>query len=168
MTDYTSIASADIRQYIWQAIQDANILDQNDYYSENMGILLNPIIPVQQVPEFNNMLPGKTYMIYDFEVKTIPVQWWMTEESFTISTISQNYDVINQINNLINDLFRRYDESATDLNTYLAGQSNFIYHHAMIDRVFSPEPYNTEGDYQIGSAMISYGYSRITDEKGRF
>ena len=75
---------------------------------------------------------------------------------------------ISLINNLINDLFRRYDESATDLNTYLAGQSNFIYHHAMIDRVFSPEPYNTEGDYQIGSAMISYGYSRITDEKGRF
>jgi len=168
MTDYSKIAASDIRSYIWNEIVDAGLLDPNDYFADGFYENMVPIIPSQQIPEFNNLLPGKTYMIYDFEIKTIPVQWWMTEESFTISTISQNYDVINQINNLINDLFRRYDESATDLNTYLAGQSNFIYHHAMIDRVFSPEPYNTEGDYQIGSAMISYGYSRITDEKGRF
>ena len=168
MTDYTSIASSDIRKYIWKAIQDANILDQNDYYVDSMIDPLVPIIPTQQVPEFNNLLPGKTYMIYDFEVKNVPVQWWMTEEAFTLTVISQNYEVINQVTNLIHDLFRRYDESAGDLNNYLAGNSNFIYHHIMIDSIMSPEPFSSEGDYQMASVMFSYNYSRKTDVKGRF
>ena len=168
MTDYNDVASANIREYIWKNILDLGILKESNYYADGMPSALVPIIPSQQIPEFNNLLPGRTYLVYDHELKTVPVQWWMFEETMNLTILSQNYDKIIQISSMLNDLFRRYDESATDLNTYLAGQSNFIYHHAMIDRVFSPEPYNTEGDYQIGSAMISYGYSRITDEKGRF
>jgi hypothetical protein len=38
----------------------------------------------------------------------------------------------------------------------------------MIDSVFSPEPFGTEGDYQVGSVVFSYNYSRKTDSKGRF
>lgn len=168
MTKYNSLASADIRRYIWENIQNEDILDQNDYYADGLALALMPIIPVQQVPEFNNLLPGKTYMIYDFEVKTVPVQWWMTDESFTLAVISQNYEVVNQITNLVHDLFRRYDDSATDLNEFLDGDSDFIYHHINIDSVFSPEPYNSEGDYQIGTVVFSYNYSRTTGANGRF
>lgn len=168
MTHYNNIASSDIRKYIWQAIQDAEILDPHDYYADGFSDLLIPIIPTQQVPEFNNLLPGKTYMIFDWEVRTVPVQWWMTEESFTLSVVSQNYDVLNQITNLVHDLFRRYDESAVDLNNYLAGDTNFIYHHTMIDSIMSPEPFNSEGDYQIASVMFTYNYSRLINNDGRF
>ena len=168
MTKYNSIASADIRQYIWESIQNAGILESSDYYVDNMAIELNPIIPTQQVPEFNNLLPGRTYMIYDFEVKNVPVQWWMTDESFTLTVISQNYEVVNQITNLMHDLFRRYDESATDLNTFLEGYTDFQYHHTLIDSIMSPEPFNTEGDYQMASVTISYSYSRKTGSNGRF
>ena len=90
MTDYKILAAAEIRKYIWDNIKEAEILDENDYYADGFNTALIPIIPTQQVPEFNNLLPGKTYLIYDFEIKTIPVQWWMTEESMTITTISQN------------------------------------------------------------------------------
>lgn len=170
MTNYNSVASADIRQYVWQSIQDAGILDPNNYYVDNMPEGLIPIIPAQQVPEFNNLLPGKTYMYYDFEVKTIPVQWWMIDESMTITTVSQNYETVNQINNLILDIFRRYDESAGDINSFLAenGGSDFKYHHTLIDNVRSPEPFETEGDYQYGSVTFSYSYSRDTGANGRF
>lgn len=168
MTKYDSVASADIRKYIWSAIQEAELLDSNDYYADGIIDPLVPIIPTQQVPEFNNLLPGKTYMIYDFEVKTVPVQWWMTEESFTLTVISQNYEVLNQITNLIHDLFRRYDESASDLNSYFSGNSNFIYHHTMIDSIMSPEPFGSEGDYQMASVIFTYNYSRKTEGNGRF
>lgn len=168
MTDYKILAAAEIRKYIWDNIKEAEILDENDYYADGFNTALIPIIPTQQVPEFNNLLPGKTYLIYDFEIKTIPVQWWMTEESMTITTISQNYEVINEINNLIQDLFRRYDESAADLNAYLNGNTNFMYHHIMIDSIMSPEPFSTEGDYQMASTVFTYSYSRKTDGNGRF
>ena len=168
MTNYDSHAYQDVRQYIWDAVQKAEILDINDYYIDNMALPLVPIIPTQQVPEFNNMLPGKTYMIYDFEVKNVPVQWWMTEEAFTLTVISQNYETINQITNLVHDLFRRYDDSAADLNNFLAGESDFKYHHFMIDSIMSPEPFSTEGDYQMASVIFTYSYSRNTGSNGRF
>ena len=168
MTIYNKQASADIRRYIWDAIQQEEILNELDYYVENMPLPLVPIIPTQQVPEFNNLLPGKTYMIYDFEVKVVPVQWWMTEEAFTLTVISQNYEVINQITNLVHDLFRRYDESARDLNKFLNSGSEFTYHHISIDSVMSPEPFNSEGDYQMASVTFSYNYSRNIGSNGRF
>lgn len=168
MTNYGTLASADIRKYLWQTIKDAYLLDENDYYTDGFSEALVPIIPVQQVPEFNNLLPGKSYMIYDFEVKTIPVQWWMTEEAFTLTAISQNYDFLNKLTNLLQDLFRRYDDSARDLNNFLAGDTDFVYHHIMIDSIFSPEPFNTEGDYQMASVVFSYNYSRKIGPDGRF
>lgn len=168
MTNYQNIASADIRKYVWHSIQEAGLLDMNNYYIDELGDALVPIIPTQQIPEFNNLLPGKTYMIYDFEVKNVPVQWWMTEEAFTLTVISQDYDLINSITNLVHDLFRRYDESARDLNVYLANDTDFLYRHITIDSIMSPEPFSSEGDYQMASVMFTYVYSRKTDENGRF
>lgn len=168
MTNYNSLASSDIRQYIWQAIQDAEILDENDYYADGFSTSLVPIIPAQQVPEFTNLLPGKTYMLYDFEVKVIPSQWWIVDESFTLTVISQNFEVINQITNLIQDLFRRYDDSAMEINAQLGSDPDFRYLHTVLESVVSPEPFSSEGDYQVGSATISYCYARNVGPDGRF
>lgn len=168
MTNYSDIASVQIRSYVWDQIKSNNILDENNYFADGFDIALVPIIPAQQVPEFNNLLPGKTYMIYEFEVKPVPVQWWMTEESMSISVISQNYEKVNQITNFMHDLFRRYDESAKELNDYVGGDCSFIFHHTMIDSIVSPEPYSSEGDYQIGTVSFSYNYSRKTQSDGRF
>lgn len=168
MTDYNSIASADIRRYVWDQIVSKNLLDDSNYYADGFMEPLVPIIPTQQVPEFNNLLPGKTYIIYDFDVRTIPVQWWMSEEGMTMTIISQSYDKITQIANFLNDTFRRYDESARDINAYFGTNSDFIFHHTQIDSIMSPEPYNTEGDYQMASVSFSYHYSRKTRADGRF
>lgn len=168
MTIYSKVASSQIRAYIWAKIKSANLLDIQDYYADGFDDALIPIIPSQQIPEFNNLLPGKTYLVYDFEVKTVPVQWWMTEESMSVSVMSQNYEEVNEITNFIHDLFRRYDESAKDLNDYLGGNSDFIFHHTLIDSIISPEPYSSEGNYQVGTAMFSYSYSRKTSSNGRF
>lgn len=168
MTNYYDIASSNIRDYIWFNLKDKEILNESNYYVDNMPLPLNPIIPSQQVPEFNNLLPGRSYMLYDFEVKQIPSQWWMTEESMTFTILSQNYEKITQIQSLMQDLFRRYDESAVDINNYFNNQNSFTFHHTFIDSVFSPEPYTTEGDYQTGMITISYSYSRKTGSDGRF
>ncbi|MEY4331328.1 MAG: hypothetical protein RLZZ196_66 [Bacteroidota bacterium] len=168
MTDYTKTAASDIRTYVWDAITDSGILDENDYYADGFSENLIPIIPAQQIPEFNNLLPGKTYLIYDYEVQPVPVQWWMTEESMTITAISQNYETLIEINNLMQDLFRRYDESASDVNSYFSADSDFVFHNFSIDSVMSPEPFKTEGDYQISSSTFRYNYSRKTGANGRF
>ena len=168
MTDYSYVASYDLRKVLLQELQDKNIIDLNDYIADGFDKPLKPIIPAQQVPEFNNQLPGKTYIVYDIQQRPTGVQWWMSEEIITFDVISRDPAEIQTIINLATDLFRRYDESAVDLNKYLDGNTDFLYHHIMIDSVFSPEPFGTEGDYQVGSVVFSYNYSRKTDPKGRF
>lgn len=168
MTNYNEIASSKIREYIWEQIKNNAILDPNNYKTDVFTDLLVPIIPAQQVPEFNNLLPGKSYIIYDFETKAIPSQWWMTEETMNIFIISQKYDKINQISNFMTDIFRRYDDSASDINAYFKGSVPFNFHYTSIDSVLSPEPFGSEGDYQIGGVTITYSYSREIGSTGRF
>ena len=37
-----------------------------------------------------------------------------------------------------------------------------------IDSIMSPEPFNSEGDYQMASVTFTYNYSRKTGANGRF
>jgi hypothetical protein len=69
---------------------------------------------------------------------------------------------------MLNDLFRRYDDSAKDLNNYFQNNNSFQFHHTVVDSVLSPEPFSTEGDLQTGVVTISYSYSRKTGSDGRF
>jgi hypothetical protein len=168
MTDYGDVASANIREYIWHNILDLGVLKESNYYADGMPSALVPIIPSQQIPEFNNLLPGRTYLVYDHELKTVPVQWWMFEETMNLTILSQNYDKIVQISSMLNDLFRRYDDSAKDINNYFQNNNSFQFHHTVVDSVLSPEPFSTEGDLQTGVVTISYSYSRKTGSDGRF
>jgi len=52
--DYTKVAVYDIRMAIWDELKNAGILDPNDYYPDGFTDPLIPIVPSQQVPEFNN------------------------------------------------------------------------------------------------------------------
>ena len=97
--DYTKIAFYDIRGVLWQELQNANLLDYNDYYADGFNDGMVPIIPAQEIPEFNNLLPGKTYMVYDIVKKNIGVSWWLDEETATFSVVSRSQ---NQIQTIIN------------------------------------------------------------------
>lgn len=165
---YDSLAVNDIRKYLWAQIVTSKLMNPNDYRVDGMKSPLIPIIPAQQVPEFINMLPGKAFLIYEYKVFPTHVQWWMTDERMTVYVDSQDYDLSNKILNLLRDLFRRYDESAADLNGYLAGATDFIFHHISTGSIESPAPFKSEGDFQEAFAEIDYSYSRITESNGRF
>ena len=111
VADYTKVAAYDIRNVLWSELQAANLLDPNDYMADGFTKALVPIIPAQQVPEFNNMLPGKTYLIYDIVKNHIGVNWWMDEETITLNVISINAMEIQTIINFITDVFRICDHS---------------------------------------------------------
>ena len=62
--DYSRVAVYDVRNAMWLELQNANLFNSRDYTAEGFNDPLVPIIPSQQVPEFNNLLPGKTYITY--------------------------------------------------------------------------------------------------------
>lgn len=168
MADYSKLAILEINDYLWQKLQDANLLDKNRYFADGFIDYLVPIIPAQQVPEFNNLLPGETYIVYDYEVKSSPEHWWITDEVAYYSIFSTDYDEINKIMNFLQDNFRRYDSMAKDINDDVQPNSQFVYHYFYIDKIESAQPFRTEGGYMMGVADICYSYTRKLDQNGRF
>jgi hypothetical protein len=154
---------------IWNELQDKGLLDVNDYYADGFSDPLIPIIPAQQVPEFNNLLPGKTYIIYDIVQKNTGVQWWMFEETITLDITSRNSVEIQTIVNLLNDLFRRYDLTAKDMNLTISAGSPYIYHYFKIDSTDPVQSFEYEGGFMSGIISITYGYTREVDSStGRY
>ena len=147
---------------------NSGILDKNDYIADGFCEPLVPIIPSQQVPEFNNLLPGKTYVIYDYDVLPYNENWWVTEETMTLNIVSSDFDLINKMNNYLTDIFRRHDESALIINNYFKETNLHKFHYIKIDSITAPKPFISEGGLLGGEIQLMYSYSRLTDYYSNF
>lgn len=163
MTDYSMLPVHDLRAYIWERLKADSILSENDYYADGYTAPLVPIIPSQQIPEFNNLLPGRLYITYDNEILPIEEQWWITHEVLHIMVISPDYDKISTVMNYLVELLKRYDESANEIKRSDVLSDNFIFHYTAINRIKSPAPMKQEGGFKVGTMAILYCYSKKTD-----
>jgi hypothetical protein len=163
--DYSKIAAFDVRNAIWETLKSFSILDVQDYYADGFPDPLVPIIPSQQVPEFNNLLPGKPYITYDIVQKNYGVQWWVSEESMVMQIVSRNNAQIITISNFLTDLFRRYELSARDINDFAkASGSPFTFLYFKLESANPIQPFIDEGGYMSGDFSITYTYTREVDE----
>jgi len=167
--DYSKIPANYINKAYWTALKNSGLIDEKDYYVESFEKYVVPIIPAQQVPEFNNLLPGKFYIFYDYETKPSLENWWVTEESLYLNLLSINYDQLNAIMNFTFDYFRRYQKSVGDLESDMGTDNPFKFYYFKVDAILSPEAFKNEGALRMGQIEISYSYSRdIDSENGRF
>ena len=168
MATYDSFPFSDIRSLIWSELKDKEILDENDYWSESFKQHLNPIIPSQQVPEFQNLFPGQVYVVYDVETNSYDSEFWICAETATLNVIGNNYIKVYEILELIKDLFRRFDVSASDINRNSSG-SLYRFLKTSIDGLYSPEYGEDEGGNVSGVIRIYYEYVREIDSStGRY
>jgi hypothetical protein len=163
MTNYTYVASYDVRKALLKELQDKGIIDLNDYIADNFYESLEPIIPAQQVPEFNNLLPGKTYIIYDVMQNNMGEQWWLSEETITFDVVSRNQAEIQTIINIATDLFRRFDLTAKDIKAGLVASSPFEYHYFKVDSADPVQAFVNEGGFMNGIISVTYSYTRDLD-----
>ena len=63
--DYKIDAMFELRKFLWTQLKLTGLFDQEDYYSDNLGSEIIPIIPVQQLPEMDQFLNGKKHIVYD-------------------------------------------------------------------------------------------------------
>jgi hypothetical protein len=158
MADYTKMAFSGIRSYLWTELQSQNILNPNDYWVDKMSTKLNPIIPSQQIPEFQNLLPNMPYIVYDIETLDYGSDFWVTEEVATLTVVGSAYSQIYSIVELTKDLFRRYDISASEINKSLTDDS-FRFLKTYISGILSPN-IGSESNNQTATIEITYCYTR--------
>jgi hypothetical protein len=161
-------AMLEVRKFLWSELLDANIFDQDDYYSDNLGSSVVPIIPVQQAPEMNQFLSGKKHIVYDKIGLSYEDNWLICCEQILFTVYSIDVSEINEIRNFMTDLFRRMDESARDVNRFDSLNDKFKFHSIFIADISPTEPSEELQGFLSTDIILEVKYSRITDSVGRF
>jgi hypothetical protein len=165
--DYNIDAMYEIRRHLWEELVLSKLVKSSDYYIENTGSEIIPIIPVQQQPEMNQFLSGKTHIVYDKVGMTYEDNWLICCEKLLFTIYSTDVSEINAIRNLMLDVFRRMDDSARDLNAS-RNTDKIIFHNTMIIETTPTEPSQELQGFLSTDVMLEVKYSRITDRLGRF
>ena len=165
--DYKIDAMLELRKFLWTQLKLTGMFNQNDYYSDNLGSEIIPIIPVQQLPEMDQFLNGKKHIVYDKIGLSYEENWLICCEKVLFTIYSTDITEIYEIRNLMTDLFRRMDQSAKDVNS--TKQTNKLIFHSIYVMETSPiEPSMELQGFLSTDVILEVKYSRVTDSVGRF
>ena len=165
--DYKIDAMFELRKFLWKELKSANIFDQYNYYSDNLGTEIIPIIPVQQSPELDQFLNGKKHIVYDKIGLSYEENWMICCEKILFTLYSTDITEIYEIRNLMVDLFRRMDESAKDVNLG-TNAPKLIFLSIHIVETSPIEPSTELQGFLSTDVILEVKYSRTTDGRGRF
>lgn len=168
MADYKLNARSILNSFLWDELKNSGILIEDQYRPDNFTKSVVPIIPSQELPEFNNLMPELPYIVYDYEVEGYGDQWWVCEERMLYTIIANEVSKVVEIIELMIDLFRRVDESGQDVQNFNPKDDKVIFYTVSLENASGPEPVELEGGRVAGTVEISYKYSRYLDSSGRF
>lgn len=167
MTDYSIDAMYEVRRHLWEELKDNNILDPSDYYIENLGAEINPILPVQQQAEMDQFLSGTTHIVYDKISTSYEENWMICTDKILFTVYSTKFDEINTIRNLMIDVFRRMDDSARDLNMSRS-TDKLKFHSTYVAEITPTSPSEELQGFLSSDVVLEVKYSRTTGRLGRF
>ena len=165
--DYKIDAMFELRKFLWAQLKLTGMFNQNDYYSDNLGTEIIPIVPVQQLPEMDQFLNGKKHIVYDKIGLSYEENWLICCEKVLFTIYSTDVTELYEMRNLMTDLFRRMDESAKDVNS-LKTTNKLIFHNVMIVETTPIEPSLELQGFLSTDVILEVKYSRVTDSLGRF
>lgn len=165
--DYKIDAMFELRKFLWTQLKLTGMFNEHDYYSDNLSTEIIPIIPVQQLPEMDQFLNGKKHIVYDKIGLSYEENWLICCEKVLFTIYSTDLTEIYEMRNLMTDLFRRMDDSATDVNASNT-TNKLIFHNIMIVETTPIDPSAELQGFFSTDVILEVKYSRVTDRLGRF
>jgi hypothetical protein len=166
--DYKADIMLDLRKYLWSQLKANDIFTATDYYSDNIGQEIVPIIPVQQSSEMNQFLSGKKHIVYDKIGMSYEDNWAVCCEQILFTIYSTDVSEINEIRNLMTDLFRRMDESARDTNRFSGISQKFKFFSIFLADISPTSPSEELAGFLSSDVVLEVKYARHIDSAGRF
>ena len=166
--NYKLDAQYELRKFLWSQLVGAGIFKEKDYYSDNLSETVIPVLPVQQSPEMNQFLSGKKHIVYDKIGIAYEDNWMICTEQFLYTVYATSVTEINEIRNLMIDLFRRMDDSARDVNYWDGLSDKFKFYSIYINDISPTAPSEDLQGFFATDIIIEAKYSRILDNIGRF
>ena len=167
-TDYNYDVMLDLRKHLWSQLKSNSLFQASDYYSDNLGEELIPIIPVQQQAEMNQFLSGKKHIVYDKIGMSYEDNWVICCEQILFTIYSTDISEINQIRNLMVDLYRRMDESARDTNLYSGISQKFKFYSIFVADISPTAPSEELAGFLSTDIVLEVKYARHVGIDGRF
>lgn len=167
-TNYKIDSMLEIRKYLWDRLKDAEIFDEDNYYSDNIGENIVPIFPVQQQPEMNQFLSGKKHIVYDKIGVSYDTLWLICNEQILFTVYSTDVSEINEIRNFMIDEFRRMDEAAKDVNKFVGLSNKFKFYSIYVADMSPTGPSEELQGFYTADIILEVKYSRSTNEAGRY
>ncbi len=132
---------------------------------------LSPFIPAQQQPELTNLPSGVPFLVYNYASNGEYEDWWLEHEQAAYVIYSDQEKQIRQISHFLNQLLKRYDWSAEDINKYIqangsAAQKEFDFKYTRIISMASMDPATEEGGRYSGSIVLSLCFTSNLDQQG--
>lgn len=166
--NYKIDSANEVRKYLWDQMLTLGIFDENKYYSDSLGSVINPIIPVQQNAELNQFLSGKKHIVYDKIGMSYDPLWAICTEQMLFTIYGTDISDIAEIRNFMVDLFRRMDESARDINKWFGLSNKIKFHSIYISDISPTSPSQEMQGFLSADVVLEVKYSRITDLNGRY
>lgn len=166
--NYKIDSATEVRKFLWDQLVEYEIFDTTEYYSDNIGETISPIIPVQQQPELSQFLSGKKHIVYDKISMSYDSNWLICNEQILFTIYSIDINDINEIRNFMVDTFRRMDESARDINGSARLSDKIKFHSIYIADISPTAPSEELQGFLSADVTIDIKYSRIVDSVGRF
>ncbi len=170
MTDYEALAVLDVTDWIIDQAFASGVLTASDYVLPDTTTM-KPLVPVQQLPETNNEIGNKPFMVYDVAIigyRGTQAGFWVCRESLGITCYSNNYLKALSMQFFLNDLLHREDLTAIDVNAAgtSSGANKFLYFE--VTGGLPPDPSAEENGRYGSSIIVEYDYTRNIDNSGRF
>jgi len=166
--NYKIDAMTELRKFLWNQLKEYEIFDVHDYYSDNIGSEIVPIIPVQQAAELNQFLSGKKHIVYDKIGMSFEDNWMISCEQVLFTIYSTDITDINEIRNFMADEFRRMDDSAKDVRNSNIVSDKIKFHSIFVADISPTSPSDEMNGFFSADVILEVKYSRITDNSGRF
>jgi hypothetical protein len=166
--NYKLDAMLELRKFLWKELSDREIFDETDYWSDNLGENIIPIMPVQQTAEMNQFLSGKKHIIYDKIGMAYDDIWLICTEQVLFTIYSTDFSEINEIRNFMIDQFRRMDDAAKDVNKWAGLSNKFKFHSIYIADISPTSPSEELQGFFSADVILEVKYSRFTDSIGRY
>lgn len=166
MTTYDLNAVHVYNKFLWSRLLEAGLMNESDYSG------LTPIIPSQQERVFNDMTAGRPFIIYTFAMASYDVDIWANVEQVTYRIFSDDERKLRNISNFIVDLSKRFDWSASDVNSWIKtfntvdqDEKSFDFKYVQVLSMTGPEPYSEEGGRQSASVTVRISYTIESETK---
>jgi len=166
--DYKTDAMFELRKYLWDQFTTIGIFDIEEYYNDATNGYVIPILPVQQQPEMNQFFSGKKHLVYDKIGMTQDLNYLISTEKILFTIYSPDLLDLSEIRNFMTDLFRRMDESASDVNDFPLKSNKFKFHSIYIVDISATSPSMELQGMLAADIVMEIKYSRITGPDGRF